>query len=145
MNISQKGIDIIKKFEGFRSEKYICPAGKKTIGYGHVIHENDINKNKITQEEAERVLLEDLKAPIFTITKGVHVPLSQNQFDALVSLVYNWGGGNFLRSKGRWFLNQGNYKAAWREFSQVNKANGIIIKGLQKRRDAEGELFNAEA
>lgn len=143
MNISQKGLDIIKKFEGFRATKYICPAGKKTIGYGHVIHEKDMKKNKITEEEAEALLKEDVKAAEYVIKRGVSVPLSQNQYDALVSLVYNWGGGNFLRSVGRRKLNEGNYLGAIKDFSEVTKANGVNLPGLVKRRIEESKLFNA--
>ncbi len=84
MNISQKGIDLIKNFEGCRLNAYKCPAGVWTIGYGHTGSEVKPGL-KITQAEAEKILKSDLVVHCNNVSKLVKVPLNQNQFDALVS------------------------------------------------------------
>ena len=84
MNISQKGINLIKNFEGCRLTAYKCPANILTIGYGHT--GSDVHTGqKITQEEAEKLLRQDLIVHCNNVSKLVKVPLNQNQFDALVS------------------------------------------------------------
>lgn len=156
MQVSQKGIDLIKKFEGFSASPYVCPAGKPTIGYGHVIQRPIERYNTpITEADAQRILLNDVKTAETTINKGVHVPLTQGQFDALVSLIYNWGGVSFLNSDGIKYLNVSNYQAAAEEFfstqkgivGYTNKQTGkrIILPGLVKRRQAEWDLWNDKA
>lgn len=146
---SQAGIDLIKRFEGFKASPYYCPAGKLSIGYGHVIDQLKEPYTTITKADAERILATDLKATETTIAKGVQVPLTQGQFDALCSLVYNWGSGNFLKSQGLKRLNNLDYTGAAIEFFSrdrgvVNIA-GKFSQGLYNRRLAELELWNAEA
>ncbi len=156
MNISQKGIELIKKFEGFSNTPYRCPAGKMTIGYGHVIQaEREKFNNPITQDDADRMLYKDVKIAEATINKSVGVPLTQGQYDALVSLVFNWGGMNFLKSQGLKQLNSGAYQWAAAEFFSIEKGivkikdpktgERIISQGLVNRRQAELELWNAQA
>lgn len=99
MKISSKGLELIKKYEGFSSGKYLCPAGKATIGYGHVIQSGETYTN-LTEKEALELLDQDADIAENTVNNLVKAPLNQNQFDALVSLVYNWGSGHFLRSLG---------------------------------------------
>jgi lysozyme len=103
----------------------------------------------ITQIDAERILAADLRATETTIAKAVQAPLTQGQFDALASLVYNWGGGNFLKSQGLRCLNNLDYVEAAREFFSreegvVNVA-GKFSQGLFNRRQAELGLWNAQA
>jgi len=148
--ISQRGIDLIKQFEGFKASPYYCPAGELSIGYGHVIDQlKECYNSPITEEAAERILAADLRVTEATIAKGVQVPLSQGQFDALASLIYNWGGGNFLRSTGRKYLNSLDYAGAAREFFSRDKGvvsiAGKFSQGLYNRRQAELELWNAQA
>jgi lysozyme len=147
MNISQKGIDLIKKFEGFSPNAYRCPAGKMTIGYGHVIQaERERFNAPLTEADAERILLKDVKTAEATINKGTHTPLTQGQYDALVSLVFNWGGSNFLRSQGLKYLNSYDYALAAKEFFSFDKGivkvSGTVMPGLVKRRQAEWDLWN---
>lgn len=145
MKISQRGIDHIKESEGFSAKEYTCPAGEQTIGYGHVLFKGenyDHLPNGITEEQAERFLLADIKEIEAGINKWVKVKLTQGQYDALVSLVYNWGMGNFLHSKGLTKLSSGDYKGAIEEFSEVIKSNGTILKGLVDRRIKEKEMWN---
>lgn len=155
MIISQKGIDLIKKFEGFKSYIYKDIAGVLSIGYGHAINYKKralikaINSNaNITEEEATKLLKTDIKEAERGINSSVDVMLSQGQFDALVSLVYNWGIYNFRLSVGLEKLNEGNYLDAANEFFSKEKGvirvKGKIIVGLVKRRQAELELWNAE-
>lgn len=150
MITSLKGINLIKKFEGFKNYIYKCPAGKETIGYGHVINLKDSNLTKaispITEDDANKLLINDLKEVEKTINNSVIVPLLQNQFDALASLIYNWGSYNFKASKGLKKLNAKDYNDASDEFFSKNngviKINGVISNGLIARRQAELDLWN---
>jgi len=147
MNISKKGISLIKEFEGFSPVPYICPAGKTTIGYGHVINSSSPIL-KITEEAASVLLQNDLVKFECYLKSFVKVYLSQGEFDALCSLIYNWGTGNFGNSQGLKYLNEGNYDEAAIEFFSKEKGvvniNGKFSEGLYKRRQAELELWNEE-
>jgi len=149
MNISQKGIELIKNFEGFSERPYRCPAGKMTIGYGHVVKVGERYNAPLTVADADRILHNDVKITEATIKKVVCVPLTQGKFDALVSLVFNWGGINFLRSQGLKQLNSGAYQLAAEEFFSkekgVVKVSGTVMPGLVKRRQAEWDLWNDKA
>lgn len=139
MRTSQKGIDLIKKFEGCRLEAYKCPAGIWTIGYGHTKGVKD--GMIITQEQAEEFLREDLRIFEQTVESCVKVPLSQNQFDALVSFCYNCGSGALRTSTLLRLLNEGKYSEAGEQFLRWNKAGGKVLVGLTRRREEERELF----
>lgn len=139
MRISQKGIDLIKKFEGCRLTAYKCPAGLWTIGYGHT---NGVTKGqKISQKQAEDFLREDIEKFENGVNKYVSVALNQNQFDALVSFCYNCGLGAFKNSTLRKKLNAKNYAGAAKEFLRWNKSCGVVLSGLTRRRKAEKALF----
>ena len=139
MRTSQKGIDLIKKLEGCRLEAYKCPAGVWTIGYGHT--KGVQNGQKITQAQAEEFLIEDLKVYEKAVESCVKVPLSQNQFDALVSFCYNCGSGALKTSTLLRLLNEGKYSEAGEQFLRWNKAGGKVLVGLTRRREEERELF----
>ena len=143
MKISEKGINLIKNWESFRAVEYFCSDHKRTIGYGHAMKVSE-KYGEITKKQAEELLYQDVATAEYTVNKGVKVLLKQDQFDALVSLVYNWGGGNFLRSKGLKKLNDGDYQGAVEEFKGVvkDKPGGTILNGLVNRRLAEAKLFN---
>ena len=140
MNLGYKGKDLLKFFEGCELVAYQDSVGVWTIGYGHTkgVHAG----MSITQEEAEQMLLTELEEYEGYIEKYVTVPLTQNQFDALVVWVYNLGPTNFRRSTLLKELNSGNYTAAGNEITKWNKAGGKVLAGLVKRREAEAELFN---
>ena len=140
MNISQNGIELIKKFEGCRLEAYKCPAGILTIGYGHTGSEVRLGQ-KITQEQAEKYLKQDLTIHSNNVSRLVKVPLNQNQYDALVSFEYNVGYGNFASSTMLKLLNQKKYSEAAAQFGRWVYANKKVLQGLVKRRAAEKELF----
>lgn len=140
MNVSEKGINLIKNFEGCRLEAYKCPAGIWTIGYGHTgltVHQG----LKITQKEADNLLKTDLIVHCNNVTKLVKVPLTQNQFDALVSFEFNIGYGAFNSSTLLKLLNQGKYTDAANQFGRWVYTNKKVLPGLVKRRAAEKELF----
>ena len=139
MNIGQKGIELIKHFEGCELEAYKCPAGVWTIGYGHI---KGVSEGmSITQEQAEQMLLDELKEYENYINELVVVDLSQNQFDALVSWVYNLGPANLKSSTLLKVLNSGDYAGVPDQIERWNKAGGKVLEGLIRRRLAESSLF----
>lgn len=140
MNTSRNGIELIKRFEGCRLKTYICPAGVFTIGYGHT--GADVKSGlKITQEEAETLLKNDLKAFEKGVQRIIKKELTQNQFDALVSFAYNLGLESLRKSTLAKLINQGKIKEAANQFERWVYANGVKLNGLIRRRKAEKELF----
>lgn len=140
MNISQKGIDLIKSFEGCSLSAYKCPAGVWTIGYGHT-GSNVQQGVKITQEQAENLLKQDLAIHCNNVSRLVKVPLNQNQFDALVSFEYNVGYSAFASSTLLKLLNQKKYKESAEQFERWKYAGKKVLAGLVRRRQAEKSLF----
>ena len=139
MKISQNGIDLIKKWEGCELKAYKCPAGVWTIGYGHT---NGVKEGqKITQEQAETFLRQDIEYFEKGVTKLVSAPITQNQFDALVSFAYNVGLGAFKTSTLRKKLNEKDYCGASKEFAKWNKSKGKVLKGLTNRRKDEKSMY----
>lgn len=148
MQISRKGLALIKKYEGFKPKAYYCPAGLLSIGYGHVIDKDKERYSVLTVTDAHNLLLSDLNNAIKVITTLVQVPLKQGQFDALCSLIYNWGGAGFSKSLGLKYLNQKDYTRAAEEFFSrergVVNIKGVFSRGLYNRRQAELELWNED-
>ena len=140
MNLGYNGTKLLKFFEGCRLTAYQDSVGVWTIGYGHT--KGVFEGMSITQEEAEQMLLTELEEYEGYVEKYVTVPLTQNQFDALVVWVYNLGPTNFRKSTLLKELNSGNYTAAGNEITKWNKAGGKVLAGLVKRREAEALLFN---
>lgn len=137
--IGQKGLDLIKRFEGLKLRSYKCPAGVWTIGYGHT--GNVTNNQIITSEQAESILRTDLRKFEQAVSDAVTVPLSQNQFDALVSLAFNIGAGAFAKSTLLRLLNQRDYAGAADQFLRWNRAGDKVLDGLTRRRQDERALF----
>ena len=137
MKTSQKGINLIKKFEGLRLEAYKCDPSEKlyTIGYGHYgVAANLI----ITQEHAEALLVNDLRKYEIKVNKYLSTyHFNQNQFDALVSFAYNIGSIDQLTANGTRTLSVISTKML-----SYNKCGGKPLAGLTKRRKAEQKLFN---
>ena len=141
MQISDKGLQFIARFEGFRSKPYRCPAGVPTIGYGHTagVHMSD---PPITKDDALDLLRDDVSRFEKAVSDAVRVPLTQSQFDALVSFAFNVGAGALRRSTLLKLLNQhepAHVVAA--EFLRWNKAGGKVLNGLTRRREAERTMF----
>lgn len=139
MHTSQKGLDLIKSFEGLRLSAYKDVVGVVTIGYGTTsgVKMGDT----ITKERAEQLLREDVERFEQQVLRLVRVPLSQGQHDALVSFVYNLGAGNLSNSTLLRLLNAGDYAGAAAQFDRWNKAGGKVLAGLVRRRAAERALF----
>lgn len=144
MKTSERGIDLIKQFEGLELEAYQDIAGIWTIGYGHT-GPDVLPDLRISEDEAERILLEDLAPREAAIHKLVYVWLGQNEFDALVSFIYNVGIEAFRKSTARRRLNNGDRIEAADALLWWNKAriNGQLVEsaGLTRRRKAERSLF----
>ena len=142
MKTSQEGIALIKKFEGCELEAYQCSANVWTIGYGHTagVSEGDV----CTQEDADRMLAEDLEEFEGYVREAVDVPLEQNEFDALVAWTYNLGPGNLRSSTMLKKLNDSKFEEVPSEIRRWNKSGGEVLDGLVRRREAEALLFKGE-
>ena len=146
MKISENGLNLIKQFEGLSLKPYLDAVNIPTIGFGNTFYENmtkvTMQDVEITEERADS-LFNFLVTTKFVsvVNRLVIVDLTQNQFDALVSFVYNIGSGNFEKSTLLKKVNQSDFIGASLEFEKWNKANGKILNGLTKRRLSEKELF----
>lgn len=143
-SLSDNGMKLLEQFEGLRLEAYLDSANIATIGFGSIKYPNG-NKvklgDKITKDQAKEYKLHDLKEFENTVNTSVKVPLTQNQYDALVSLSYNIGSGAFKNSTLLKKLNSGDYKGAADQFLVWNKVNSKKVQGLVNRREAERNLF----
>ena len=145
MKTSTKGINFIKSFEHFSPTSYICPAGFKTIGYGHVIGQSD-HFDDISEAQAEEILSQDLHVAETSVCRNITAPLEQNQFDALVSFVFNLGGGSLQRSSLRQKINYGSDEdEIHNEFVKWVYAGGKKLLGLMRRREAEAGMYLCQA
>lgn len=140
MLISNNGINLIKKFEGLELKAYKDSVGILTIGYGHTrgVKAGDV----ITGQQADAFLREDVQVAELAVNTNVKVKLTQGQFDALVSFIFNLGAGNFVKSTLLKKLNTGDYAGAADEFGKWVNAGGKPLPGLVKRRAAEKEMFS---
>ncbi len=162
MKISDKGIELLKQLEGTVKDglKHIVyddkngksvnaneplPSGA-TIGYGHLIKPGENCKNGITERVATELLQADIAAAECAVQNNIHVPITQNQFDALVIFAYNIGANNFANSTVVKYINNSkfhsrlypNLESAWLSW---NKSGGRKMPGLVERRKIEIELF----
>jgi lysozyme len=150
--LNQAGVELIKASEGFFPERYICPAGKPTVGYGHVILAGEVFDHPLSQPEAEELLRRDLSQVEGQVSRLVTAALSDNQFSALLSFTFNVGAGNLASSTLLKKLNAGDYPGAAEQFlvwvkctkvdAQGNKYKETL-PGLVTRRQAERALFLA--
>ena len=139
-HVSKKGILFIKKFEGFRARVYKCPAGYRTIGYGHVLQQNEQYQD-ITLMQAEEILLRDLVVIARGVMRNTKVALEQHQVDAIISLVFNIGIGAYQRSTLRAKLNRHEHESVAKEFVRWIWVGNKTSKGLLCRREAELRLY----
>ncbi|MCZ2204431.1 lysozyme [Bartonella sp. A05] len=141
-HITQNGVDL-KRFEGFSRIVYFCPAGYPTIGYGHVVKGTDDFSPwyfGIDEEHAEKLLRQDIQIAECAVLRLINVPLTDNQFDALVSFTYNFGGGALQRSTLRRKINREEHAKAPEQFMRWVWAGDHKLKGLIQRRKAESIL-----
>lgn len=144
MQTSDKGIALIKEFEGCKLTAYQDSVGVWTIGYGWTqpVDGKPIRAGMtINQETAERLLKTGLVSYESDVSRLVKVGLTQGQFDALVSFTYNLGARSLSTSTLLRKLNAGDYAGAADEFLRWNKAGGKVLNGLTRRREAERTLF----
>lgn len=142
MKISTAGLELIKGHEGLRLKAYLDTGRVPTIGYGHT--HNVKMGDTCTKEQAATWLGEDVFTAEQAVNRLVNVPLSQNQFDALVSFVYNVGSEAFAKSTMLRHLNHGDYSIAATQFDRWVYDNGRVINGLILRRADERALFLSE-
>ena len=158
MKVSQKCINQIKQDEGVRNRPYQCPALLWTVGVGHVIDPNHAKvkladrkqlpipaswDRVLSNDEIDEILRKDLNRFEKGVLRLIKVPLTQGQFDALVSFSFNVGLGNLQNSTLRMKLNRGDYEGAAEQFLVWTKAGGKGLKGLVIRRTHEKEMFES--
>jgi len=143
MELSDSGLQLIASFEGFSATPYADAQGQ-SIGYGHFILPGELGSTiipPITQAQGLALLQQDAGIAENAVANLVTVPLSQNQYDALVSLVYNIGQGNFAHSTLLRDLNARDYDAAAAQFPLWDKSNNQVVQALVDRRASEQDLF----
>lgn len=145
-HITQRGLDLIKQFEGFSSQIYLDAAGLPTIGYGHLLRvgEAELFKNGITELVAQALLIKDVSRAEQAVLRLITVPLTNGQFDALVSFTFNLGAGALQRSTLRRKINRGDHADAPAEFMRWVWAGGRKLKGLQRRRRKEALSYSSD-
>ena len=143
--MSVQGLNQLKKFEGLRLTAYKDQGGHWTIGYGHKIVSGDglSPSSIIGPEKATQLLARDLSTAEEAVRSSISVPLTQSQFDALVSLAYNIGAGAFRGSTLRRLLNAEDYRGAANEFRRWKFAGGKVSSGLMARREKEARMFGS--
>lgn len=165
MKLSEAGANLMHQYEGYRNKPYLCPAHIWTIGYGHVLYQDQIKlpvvrkegytglirkeyplrqeDNRVwTKEEIEKLFADDVASFERGVLRLAPAVLGrQGAFDACVSFSFNAGLGNFQRSTIRMKANRGEWEAAAEAFMQWTKGGGKELPGLVKRRKAEKALF----
>lgn len=142
-NITENGLSLIKNYEKLALNTYICPAGYPTIGYGHVVKPAEAASfaNGINEHQANALLAADVGVAERAVLRLISVPLTDGQFDALVSFTFNLGAGALQRSTLRRKVNRGDHEAAPAEFMKWVWAGGRKLKGLIRRRAAEVAMY----
>ncbi len=142
-HLTDEGLALIKRFEGFASEIYICPGGWPTIGYGHVVRDGEQVRfaDGIDEATAKELLRRDVESAERAVPRLIRVPLEDGQFDALSSFAFNLGAGALQRSTLRRKVNREEHDAVPVEFRRWVWAGGRKLKGLVRRREAEAEFY----
>ena len=141
-HVTEDGLRLIRRFEGFSAVPYLCPAGYLTVGYGHVVKNPDAFRQPITEDEATEILVLDVEKAEKAVLRLITVPLSDGQFVALVSFTFNLGSGALQRSTLRRKINREDHVEVPAEFLRWVWAGGRKLKGLIRRREAEAALYN---
>ena len=144
--LSQKGLELIKSFEGLSLKPYVCAGGINTIGYGNTYYTNGkkvtLQDKPITKQQAEELLKHSLSTYEKAVDSFCRDDISQSNFDALVSFAYNLGNGALQKSTLIKKVNANPKDPSIKdEFLKYNKANGRVLAGLTKRRQAEANLY----
>ena len=146
-HINERGIEMVKSFEGISTKPYLCPANVWTVGYGATVSRTggpiDPDMEPISETEAEALLIRDLESSEGWVSRLIKTALTENQYSALVSFTFNVGAGALQRSTLRMKLNSEEFQGAADEFSKWRIAVGRIFAGLVRLRAAERTLFLA--
>ena len=142
-HVTEEGLSLIKRYEGFSPTIYICPAGYPTIGYGHVVlaHEREQFTAGITPTQATKLLRKDVRIAERAVLRLISAPLTDGQFDALVSFTFNLGAGALQRSTLRRKVNRGEHESVPAELMKWVWAAGKRLPGLVRRRKAEEVVY----
>ncbi len=143
MQPSSECYALIRRFEGFQPQVYLCPGGYYTIGFGHVVAGKHTYPDGITRLQAERLLENDVAIAANAVRRLLPVPLTQGQFDALVSFTFNLGAGALQRSTLRRVILRGHYREAPHQLRRWVYGGGRKLRGLIARREAEIALFES--
>ena len=145
-HLTDDGLALIKRVEGFAPEVYVCPGGWPTIGYGHVVRdaERDRFADGIDEATAEELLRRDVETAERAVLRLIRIPLEDGQFDALGSFAFNLGAGALQGSTLRRKVNRGEHDAVPAEFRRWVWAGGRKLAGLIRRREAEVELYASQ-
>lgn len=150
LSTSDAGLAFIMKWEGFYSDLYNDPGKHCTIGYGHLVHKGPCSgddselkyKDGLSKDQAYSLLFDDVAVAEEGVRDLVKVNLTQSQFDALVSLVFNWGKDGLKKSEKLTLLNSGHYYETGQHFNKGPiTSNGVVLQGLIDRRREESEIF----
>ena len=146
-HINDRGIEMVKSFEGLALRPYVCAGGVNSVGYGATRSSNsrpfNLDMEPITKAEAETLLIRDLDSSEGWVSRLIKTALTENQYSALTSFTFNVGAGALQRSTLRMKLNRGEYQNAADGFPKWRIAGGRILAGLVRRRAAEQALFLA--
>lgn len=145
MKLSAEGLELIKQFEGFRSQQYRDVAGLPTIGYGHRIVLPESFTGKLSEADGAALLAKDVKEAEEAVSRLVKVPLTEGQFDALVDFCFNLGSGRLAGSTLLRCLNGGRYDDAAEQLLRWDLVAGEVNLGLKARREAEVRMWKAGA
>jgi len=145
MQMSAKGLDLIKKSEGFRDRVYRDVAGFPTIGYGHLIKPAESFPDCIAEPQAAAILADDVRDAEQAVARLVRAAMTQSQFDALVDFCFNLGAARLAGSTLLRELNAGHHDAAALQLLAWDHAGGVVNSGLRARRQAEFELWTTSA
>lgn len=144
-HITEIGLILIKRFEGFSPTVYICPAGYPTVGYGHLVRaeEQERFRDGVTDVWAGELLKQDVRAAEAAVVRLITTPLTDGQFDALVSFTFNLGAGALQRSTLRRIVNRGSHGEVADQLGRWVIAGGRKQPGLVNRRRAEAIRYTA--
>ena len=145
MKTSQRGLDLIKEYEGIRFKPYRDCVGLFTVGVGHLIGDGTVLPDSWNRtfsiEEVNELLVADVRKFELGLARYINVELSQNQYDAIIDFCFNLGLGTFQRSSVRQAINRRDKTGVVRNLLRYNKAGGKVIPQLDNRRKAEALLF----
>ena len=144
MRISEAGLELIKKSEGFRGRTYLDVAGFPSIGYGHRLLVNETFPEGVSEAKAAEILAGDVRCAEEAVERLVKHLLTQGQFDALTDFCFNLGAGRLASSTLLKVLNNGRYEAAREQLLRWDLAAGKENTGLKARREAESKLWGAD-